>query len=486
MKISKAISILAIVFFLSSSAASIGFKTNVDLDPLVDLEVTVDILKIRSLEHDDPQLNLREIIDVNSDPDFYIKIIVNGQIFTSDITWNTRYIYEKFYSVTVDVPDDEQNVDVVIQLWDAADGWDTEDRLCDISPDEGTDNDSYDAELVYNLKTGHWTGDNNLGDESGYGRLNGCDDGTIYKANRDCELWFDISFNDYDYDGIPYDMEVNSYNTDPEVDDSETDFDNDNVSTYWEFRYGYDPKSYDSHDTLDPEVDGITNLNEFRTYQWYSDPFTRDLFVELDQMEEGPNGELCVFPKDAKEMLYTAYNRQNVVYHLDDGRWDNESGSGFVPFDYLTGFVEVYDIQNQYFYNSSPQPWRKEVFHYGVLIWEFDGAPGVAFNRNAFQISAHLLDLKVADHGFDRDVVYASCYMHEMGHNLNFRPIPGHGKFGWLLRIFLPLYKSCMSYGMIYRMVDYSDGSRPHIGPRIGDYNDWERMDLTYFHKALE
>ena len=71
--------------------------------------------------------------------------------------------------------------------------------------------------------------------------------------------------------------------------------------------------------------------------------------------------------------------------------------------------------------------------------------------------------------------------MHETGHTLGFSPIPGHGKFGWLLRVFIPFYKSCMSYGMIYRMVDYSDGSRPHLGPRIGDYDDWERMDLEYF-----
>jgi hypothetical protein len=457
-------------------------SANEDLDPLVDLSIKIEILKIRSLEHDDPQLNLREIIDINSEPDFYVKLIVNEEEYVSDIKWNCGYIYDTFYSKTVDVPDDIETVDIKIQLWDAADEYISKDRLCDISLDKGEMNDSFDAEIKYNLKNGHWTGDDKLNDKSGYGRLNGCEDGTIYQADRDCELWFDITFNDFDFDQIPYYYEVNELETDPEVNDSETDFDDDKVPTWWEFRYGYDPKVTETHINIDPDNDGISNLNEFRTSQWFSDPFVRDLFVELDQMQDGPNGEFCRLPTKAKEMLRTAYDRQDVIYHLDDGSLPGESGSELIDFDSFTTFNEVYDIRQKNFYDSAPQAWRKEVFHYGVLIWEFDGAPGVAFGKNAFQISAHLLDNKIIQHGFDRDVTYASCYMHEMGHNLAFRPIPGHNKFGWLLRIFLPLYKSCMSYGWMYRMVDYSDGSRPHLGPLFGDYDDWERMNLTFFH----
>jgi len=475
--------ILIVIFFLSTTGLSKELKsTNLsDIDPLVDLTITVDILKIRSLEHDDPQLHFREIIDKKTDPDFYTKIIVNGQEYTSDIYWNTRYIYENLPSITVDVPDNIESVDIKIQLWDAKDEWALYDRLCDISPDDGTSTDAFDAEISYNLKTGHWTRDDYVGDISGYGRLNGCEDGTIYEADRDCELWFDITFNDFDSDRIPYFIETNQLYTDPLVDDSETDFDEDIVPTWWEFRYNYDPKSYDEHDKIDNELDGISNLNEYRTYEWFSDPYTKDLFVEMDQMEEGPNGELCIFPEISKEMLYTAYDRQNVVFHIDDGQWLEESGSEFIPFDDLSTYSELIGIQNQYFYDNSPQPWRKDVFHYGVVVFRNDRAPGMAFRRNAYQISAGDLDDLAIEHGYDRDVVYASAYMHEMGHNLNFRPIPGHGKLGWLIRIIIPVYKSCMSYGMIYRMCDYSDGSRPFINSFIGDYNDWERMDLTHF-----
>jgi len=282
--------VLMLFLFVSSFSTVLSNKLSSfnddDIDPLVDLSVTVDVLKIRSLEHDDPQLNTKEIIDEESYPDFYIKIIVDEEEFTSKIFWNERYLYKSPFSVTSNVDDYKETVDITIQLWDAADeGYDS-DRLCDISSDVSEDNvikddDSYDAEIFYNLKNGHWTGDDELKDESGYGRLNGCDDGTIYQPDRDCELWFDISFNDYDQDGIPYYMETSIYNTDPYVNDADTDLDEDGVPTWWEFKWGYDPTKPDDHQNIDPEHDGLHNLNEFRTSQWFSDPYVRDLFIEL-------------------------------------------------------------------------------------------------------------------------------------------------------------------------------------------------------------
>ncbi len=124
----------------------------IDIDPLVDISITIDILKIRSLEHNDPQLDFKEIIDEDSNPDFYIVVditTINGSIavnrqYISDIFWNTKYIYDTPYSLTINVPDESEIVDIVIQLWDAADGGMKNDRLCDISPDAGNDDDAYD------------------------------------------------------------------------------------------------------------------------------------------------------------------------------------------------------------------------------------------------------------------------------------------------------------------------------------------------------
>ena len=70
--------------------------------------------------------------------------------------------------------------------------------------------------------------------------------------------------------------------------------------------------------------------------------------------------------------------------------------------------------------------------------------------------------------------------MHELGHTLGFYPIYGHDglsknpfQIGWWIN---RPYKSCMNYGYMYTMVDYSDGSRP-----FRDLDDWERIDLTAF-----
>lgn len=492
MKQKRTVLLIVSILIMLLPSLSVGNPTAEDLDPLVDLELTVDILKLRSFEKEDPQVNAEEVIDRNGNPDFYFKIIIDGHAYTSDIFWNTKYIYQPdpIYRISHNIPDDKESISVKIQLWDAADKQSEQDRLCDISADEGTQDDSYDVELTYNVKNGHWTGDDQVKDPSGYGRLNGCDDGTIYETDRDCELWFTIYQNDYDNDHIPYWTETNLYGTDPQVDDSETDFDNDNIPTWWEWKYDYDPFQYEDHKHIDDDNDGIDNNEEYLTSQWYSDPFTRDLFMELDQMEDGPNGETSTLPEKSKELLRTAYNRQNVVYHLDDGSWGEQSGSDLIPFDDMTdgswSNSELTQIYEQYYNQYGQDTWRRGVFHYGLVIYQSSWVNGNMFGPNRFQISAKGMEEKYQSYGWlDRDVVYASAYMHECGHTLGFRPIPGHNlnsyypwqPMWWLTR----LYKSCMNYGYMYTVVDYSDGSRPYIGRQFGDYDDWERMDLTYF-----
>ncbi len=64
----------------------------------------------------------------------------------------------------------------------------------------------------------------------------------------------------------------------------------------------YDPFVWEDHSHLDPDNDGLNNVEEYMTSQWGSDPFRKDIFVELDQMEAGPNGEQAsVFPELGKD-----------------------------------------------------------------------------------------------------------------------------------------------------------------------------------------
>ena len=105
------------------------------------------------------------------------------------------------------------------------------------------------------------------------------------------------------------------------------------------------------------------------------------------------------------------------------------------------------------------------------------------FGPDRYQISAGGMEEKLRTFPWlTRDVVYASAYMHEMGHTLRFNPIPGHNwnsyypwQIGWWQA---RPYKSCMNYGYMYYTVDYSDGSRAN-----NDYDDWQRMDLAAFQR---
>ena len=498
---------LLLLMTTSTTTANLNSLDLTDIDPLVDLSVTVEIKQIRSLEKTDLGIFPIDKIDLFSDPDFYVKVTINDEEFTSNVWENMKYIYDPQWSATLNVPDDEEFVNITIQLWDSNPNGD---RLCDLSDNYQNFDDAYDVDLLYNLKTGHWSGDDWLNsfwgdvDPSGYGRLNGCDDRSVYQNNRDCELWFDIYQNDFDGDGIPYWTEVNVFNTNPEVDNTGEDIDEDGIPIEWEYKWGYflnidwenyswmpdwkyDPFVWEDHKNMDDDEDGLDNVEEYLTLQWGSNPSCKDLFVELDQMRAGPNGEpASLLPEGAKELLQTAYDKHNLMYHLDDGSWE-DSGSEMIPFDEETQMSWGHDTNNElnqiyinYFLHNDENNWRKGVFHYGVLLYQCSVANGNAFGSNRYQISSNGLNEKAASLILNRDIVYASAYMHECGHTLNLNNPgvdDGDSKYPWQLDWWKwRPYKSVMNYGYMFQMVDYSDGSRG-----LNDFDDWHDMDLTFF-----
>ncbi len=469
-----------------------------DYDPLVDVEVSVIIDGIRYLENEEQQVakpilpkpftkilsflamfpffekiftNKITVTEDNDAPSMYIKVYINDVEFVSPVWANTFYVYKNGWTATLNIPDDQEFVDIKIQVWDSK-----VDKICDIGGDTGESDDAYDAELTYSIKNGRWTGDDSLGDPSGYGRLNGCDDGTIYQTDRDCEVWFNILQNDYDNDGIPYWSEINDYHTDPEI-ANVGDPDKDGTSIDWEWKWGYNPFEKDDHYGLDDDGDSLNNVEEYLTSAWWSDPFRKDVFVELDIMEEGPNGEKTYFPVEAKELILNAFDRQNIVLHIDMGEM---GGHEIIPFDdeVVHDFVrdrEFNYIYENYFLHGDEFNWRAGVFHYGVVVYKSTGAAGYLFRKNAFQVSSKGHEKLAAENPrFNWNVIYASAYMHELGHSFNFWPIPGHEQdYDWEE---VKPYKSCMNYGWMYKLVDYSDGSREEP-----DIDDWSRIDYHYF-----
>lgn len=472
-----------------------------DLDPLVDIHVTVTIKEIRALDEIDP----------HSEPDFSVTVFINEDQYTSPVWKNQKYISNPQWSCTNNVPDEGEFVWISIQLMDSNIGLDT---ICDIAANDNSNADRKNITLLYSIKTGHWFGDDMIYvphswdmDLSGYGRGNGCDDNSIYIKDNDCEIWFDVTQNDYDDDGIPYWTETEIYHTDPTNDDRGRDDDEDGIPIDWEHKWGhmfdwqydeetdqyqpihawfYHPSIWDDHMNLDPDNDGLTNYEEYLTSQWGSDPFRKDLFVELDQMKAGPDDQQAsILPEGSKNLIRDSFSRQNVVFHLDDGTWEGHSGSEMIPFSETSTWEQINQMYLDYFLHNDEHNWRRGIFHHGLVIYNAEWACGFCFRPDAFQISAVGMEKKVRSPICgSRDIVYASAYMHELGHSLGLMFLGGHTEaayYPWqpLWWKFRP-YKSIMNYGYMYgflhNLVDYSDGSRGK-----NDFDDWSNLDMLYF-----
>ena len=493
------ISILIISLSVHSTASnniSDHQEIEIDIDPLCDLEVTVTIKEIRAFDK----------IDLIGNPDFYVKVFINDVEHISPVWKNQKYVKPN-WSITQDVPDDIENVFIQIQLWDKNL---LKDQLCDISKNHQSPFDEKDIVLFYNLKTAHWHGSDYISpwsfvrDESGYGRANGCDDNSIYENDNDCELWFDITQTDYDNDGIPYYVETEIYGTDPEIDNTGEDFDNDGVPIEWEFKWGissfyhwynfliYSPFEYENHMELDSDNDGLSNYEEYLTSEWDSDPFRKDLFIEYDYMEESPDGIKSDLSEESKYLLKKAYNRQNIVYHLDDG-FINDGGE-ILPFDNKTTWNELIDIYNNHFLHNDENNWKCGVFHYAMIVYN-PPIVGCAMSPDEIHINSFVISSKIVENNKlfiktqkRRDTAFAGIFMHETGHTLGIFPYntPGcddqYGKYPWQRNYWkwMP-YRSCMNYRYGFFLVDYSDGSRGK-----NDFDDWNNIDLTFFQQNLD
>jgi len=453
-----------------------------DFDPLVDLNITIDILAIRALDEID-----------SSSPNFYLKIFVNEEEFISSVWENKSYLYD-CWSVSKDVDDNIELVNISIELWNKGSSGD---QICDISKEKNVDNNGYTVNLFYSLKTGRWHGgDYYIGDVSGYGRLCGCDDGSIYKDENDAELWFDINQNDFDNDSLPYYIENFVYGTDPQISNLGEDNDNDGLPIEWEHHWGFNPLIWEDHEHLDPDKDSLNNTEEYLMRESGSDPFRKDIFLEMDFMENGSGGEQIKVPDETFEILKNPFNRRNIVFHSDVGEAE---GGEIIPFDNNTDQKDLLEIYNNYFLHNDPGNWRRGVFHYGIVV--FYRRPSMAFSgdvspyygyfpgTNSFVISKTSPDYYY--NYFDGEIsvaqLYAFNFMHELGHHFGIRFGKPFGCDNFLgSKFWQPAfwrygrYKSIMNYRYVFSIFDYSDGTHG-----IKDYDDWKNIDLTYFEKNL-
>ena len=58
-----------------------------------------------------------EIFNDNGIPDFFVKVFINDIEFTSNVWRDTKYVYDPDWSATLNVPDEQEFVNIKIQLF---------------------------------------------------------------------------------------------------------------------------------------------------------------------------------------------------------------------------------------------------------------------------------------------------------------------------------------------------------------------------------
>ncbi|MEM1513795.1 MAG: NosD domain-containing protein [Candidatus Thermoplasmatota archaeon] len=322
--------------------------------------------------------------------------------------------------------------------------------------------------IFYDLSTGGWFGDDFLGDEDGCGHI-------IFSKNEIYEIWFDIIYNDYDNDGLTYWEEENIYHTNPYVSDYGMDYDNDGIPIEWEDKYGYNPFLPENHSLIDDDNDGLNNLEEYYMRHKLSNPFAKDIFIEIDYM---PQYKIY---NESIQILYDAFSRHNITLHI-------EVNDELPYFDRIY-YKEARDFYWKYFLNEDVNNPKHGIYHYVILVAYGPGARGgnafVGFDNcdSILLACQYINDWRI---GEKREIAYASLLMHELGHNLglfedDFGGIDNEScNAPWLIGYWkYGNYKSCMNYRYSFSLVDYSDGSNG-----INDFNDWDKIDLSFFKNS--
>lgn len=354
-------------------------------------------------------------------------------------------------------------------------------------------------DITYDFRTGRWNGDDSFNDSDGYGHYVG----------SDYEIWFGIYQTEQDGDNIPYWTEINVLGTDPTIDDSKLDPDNDGIPTSWEWKWGYDPFNWDNHSVLDPDGDGIENTEEYMLSKWLADPYHPEIYLEVDFMEKGPGlfAMEHIFWKESQWMLMDVFTPHGITVHIDDG-WPTGStigGGEFLP--YIEEYIGPLSGTLSGFYKYHFADERKSVFRYVVIHhsggWNF---------AQTNELHADVISIP-SNYKFFTTVYFppavtprlkrlamAVAVVHELGHSLSLNPdycagIDNSSQVGRNnlppiqkmqakrdARAYWDTYESVMNYHKFgLYVLDYSDGTHGKH-----DSDDWAQIDLTFFQRPFD
>ena len=367
-----------------------------------------------------------------------------------------------------------------------------------------TEKEAESFHIIYDFKTGRWGGDDYFNDSDGYGHFNG----------SNFEIWFNVRQTDYDGDGIPYWTEVNVLETDPKVNDLNLDPDLDGIPTVWEWKWGYDPFTFENHTYLDPDNDGLQNVEEWFMAEWLANPFTPDIYIEADYMERTPfrpieiriergrilpitrprlvktnyDGTENVFQEEAQQMLMERFNEHGITVYIDDGCMGG--GGEEIPFIPQGAYGQETGYFSEYYKNNFADE-RKGIFRYlitahgGGFAYPHDYKHYYDFMTTPSSTEFYAKQLYFGITQRVRRIGRAMMVMHELGHTCGFMGNHSGGVDNTSARYGNPPdfpwndYVSCMNYDYFaLRYFDYSDGSHGEH-----DTNDWEKIDIGFFQR---
>ncbi|UCH71888.1 MAG: hypothetical protein JSW62_05705, partial [Thermoplasmatales archaeon] len=469
------------------------------ISPFLAQGLTVEILRIRNRELLDKILKMGT--SWRSPPGFYWVVEVDGEIgdslhvtsaggVTGEGTFNEWDNILKECRVNYQIEDEQEKSYVTITIM--------EQQKTGFLGRKTENVEKEKIRLIYDYKTGHWIGDDYLKDKDGYG----------HHLGEEYEVWFNLYQSDYDHDGIPFWTEVNIYESDPTIDDSNSDPDEDGIPSSWEWRWGYDPNTWDNHRFLDPDVDGIENVEEYMLQRYFSDPFSPDVYIETDGMIKNPNQILDwkhIFYKESQQMIIERFAQHGINVYIDDGWPDGSLNGGGEMLDFVEVIEEVVGGQMYRWYRHNFADERKGVFRYVVVGYNAGVTTASTYNN---------YDHIIVDSSFEKvfvkrtaytpryqKVVLAKAVLHELGHTMGLAPwtfygidsMPG-GNVRWPETLtgeeysqYNKVYKSIMNYNYIFPRLllhfddrdffDYSDGSRNSVY----DFDDWGHLYLPSF-----
>jgi len=388
--------------------------------------------------------------------------------------WDTMFLENK---INRDAEEEQETSTLTLTLFERTKG-----GILGLGLLGSTDTEKESISLTYNYRTGRWEGDDFFNDTDGYGHYLG----------DTFEVWFNVYQTDYDGDGIPYWTENNVLGTDPMIDDSILDPDQDGIPTDWEWRWGYDPFTFDNHTYLDPDVDGLENSEEYKMRKYFANPYHQDIYLEVDYMQKKNFfDEPHELYEETRQIMTERYAQHNICIYIDNG-WPNGGGGDYVRY---------YDTVSQdsgmmlQFYENHFADDRKGIFRYALIANKAGFCHPSKYNRYdtmavGTEYNLMFTFLRKSFFGRGKRLGQASDLMHELGHSLGIGPwnVGGNdngtynngreAKEQYLQE--WGNYKSVMNYYYIwdYSVVDYSDGSHGE-----GDVSDWDLFDLTFFQQ---